>query len=291
MYKEILFTIDDKKKFDKIFYNLNLGLCDYTFQNCYYVKENIRYIEDEYKNIYLVENYADNEKTLIPLGIYFNKNIIIQNNINYIRIPSQWEKNYLLLNSKIKRADIINGTTDKIGAHDYIYNINEVIDMKGKKFEYIRYRYNYCIKKFNPKIINFSNEYIGDVFKLLHYSYKFDKKCSIEDVDFIEDIIGLSEYDKLMELTLICLINDDVCGYCNSFKASDDTSMLYTFKNYKKFKGIHQFMFIESCKIIRNLGYKYINFCDDWWQEGLRFIKMKYNPIKFAERTYLQYDR
>ena len=302
-------SLDKQKLYNKYFTITPEQSADYTFMNLFGLKD-----------IYMLE-WAFTEKLVwirqrspytiywAPVGDWFNTNFC--NDISpceiakesIIRIPKElalfWDK-YTKISVKEVRDE-----------WEYLYDIDELINLSGKKFHNKKNLYNQFIKNdFEYKNIDIENEeMIKDIFEFEkkweinemennnNNNEEIKTECEAFDKNKLLTHEVRAEADIMMINTLInnwkeidgitggvIYIDKKIAAYTIADFTMRDTIVVHSERGDRNYKGSYQAinrLFLENNK---REGYKFVNREQDVGDLGLRKAKLSYNPVKFVEK-------
>ena len=220
-----------------------------------------------------------------------------------IRIPKElalfWEK-YTKISVKEVRDE-----------WEYLYDVDELINLSGKKFHNKKNLYNQFIKNdFEYKNIDIENEeMIRDIFEF-EKSWEINEmennnnngeeiktECEAFDKNKLLTHEVRAEADIMMINSLInnwkeidgitggaIYIDKKIAAYTIADFTMRDTIVVHSERGDRNYKGSYQAinrLFLENNK---REGYKFVNREQDVGDLGLRKAKLSYNPVKFVEK-------
>ena len=273
------FKLEDLDKLNKILQVQPYKCCDYSL-----------YIIYAWANYYSLE-YAFVENGLILKSKYENEDVYsLPLNVNDFEKYIDY-KNFFIC------EDELNAIKDKYDleviplrdSFDYIYDIEQLSYLKGKKNNKLRNHVNrfnienkdhFKISEINindkENISNFLEEYREK--DNYNETYNFD----IEKVkEFFNNYDLFSKYFYSYKLE----IDNKLCGIVSG-EIIQDTLFIHILKCYKQYSGIFHFLNNYFCKVMyeRFNNLKYVNREDDTGDEGIRKTKLQYHPISFIEK-------
>ena len=169
---------------------------------------------------------------------------------------------------------------------DYLYDVNELIELKGNRFhkkknlltQFIK-KYDYRFEPFGPKMIEPAMAMQADW-------------CNWRDCESSEVLSAenrsvfkvLTNWKRLSGLTGGALIvKDIIVAYTIAEKLTEDTIVVHYEKGCPDYKGVYQAinqMFLASLPET----FKVVNREQDLGEEGLRKAKLSYNPSEFLKK-------
>lgn len=304
-------SLEKQELYNKYFSITPEQSADYTFMNLLGLKD-----------IYMLE-WAFTEKLVwirqkspytiywAPIGDWFNANFCNDfspceiSGETIIRIPKElalfWEKT-----TKIK----VKETRDE---WEYVYDYNELIELKGKKFHKKKnlykqftkneYEYKPIERNIIDDIFEFEAQWQEDAKKYNDNNTDNDKEeCETFDSSKLLTHEIRAEADTIMIKTLLdnwekidniiggaIYVNGKIAAYTIADLSMKDTIVIHSERGDRNYKGTYQAinkMFLENLKnyIDDYERFKFVNREQDVGDLGLRTAKMSYNPVFFIEK-------
>ena len=278
--------LSDKQLFDAIFSETKPEICEYTFANLFawrklydlkvsIFEDCVVLTSDREKKRYFLEPLGKGDKAQV-MKILLNKT---GREFRFISEP---------LKSSFENGRDFTVSPDKDN-FDYVYSANELITLKGKKYDGKR---NF-IKRFKSE-----NKYVyealdGDNAKSCYaFAEEWCKLRDCEGVDslkyesfaireMLENFSGLGLSGGKIE------IGGEICAFAIGEKLRDDTFVVHILKAKDGITGINQTMNNEFHTRVA-AGYKLINLEQDLGLEGLRKSKLSYHPLKMMPKYIIK---
>ncbi len=170
---------------------------------------------------------------------------------------------------------------------DYVYNIKDLAEMKGKKYMKRRNCINHLIK--NHQDWKFKKINHG----LIKYCLDFQAEWlhRMRDNPFYDELVeenkatyrAFKEYRKLELIGGAILIKGKVKAFCVVEKINEDTVIGHFQKGDRSIKGTYQLITkLLADKLLSD--YRYLNAEQDLGIEGLRFSKQSYRPVSMIKK-------
>lgn len=180
--------------------------------------------------------------------------------------------------------------------HDYVYKVDDIVRLDGSAYKIKRKKYNKFIREnnFQLQIVNLQNLVIQNQIKQVLIDWR-SQKPEIQDEfdDYRKEEEAITRCMNLANIKdLLCVaifLNDRIVGFSVSEKIHDDFYMAHFQKTHLLYKGMYEYLFVETAKIWAKLGCKFINCQQDIGIEGLRVAKKEWNPIMFLKKYKLNY--
>ncbi len=180
---------------------------------------------------------------------------------------------------------------------DYIYKVDDLIDLKGDSYKSKRNEIN-KFKKIYPEhrieILNkekHSSEVMGLFNKWVKdrttYMPKEEVEVFMDGIYFERFAIKrlINDYDNLDIIGLVIYINDEIKGFTVGERINEHTASVIIEKTDFEVLGCAQFIFREFTKILKDkYNVEYINVGDDMGFENLKKVKMSYRPNKLVPK-------
>jgi hypothetical protein len=180
---------------------------------------------------------------------------------------------------------------------DYVYESEDLIDLKGDSYKSKRHEIN----KFKKVYLNYKVEILDiqkhkDGITALFNKWVKDRTMYMpkEEVEtFLDGIYFerfavkrlLNDYDNLDVVGMVLYIDDEIKGFTVGEKINETTSSVIIEKTDFEILGCAQFIFREFTKYLKEIyGSTYINVGDDMGFENLKKVKMSYRPDKLIPK-------
>jgi len=180
---------------------------------------------------------------------------------------------------------------------DYIYKIDDLIDLKGdayksKRNEINKFKNAYPNhkieilekEKHGEKMVSLFNKWVSDRTK---YMLKEEVENFMDGIYFERFAIKrlINDYDKLDLIGIVIYIDDELKGFTVGERINDATSSVILEKTDFEVLGCAQFIFREFSKLLKSeYGSSFVNVGDDMGFENLKKVKMSYRPDKLVPK-------
>jgi hypothetical protein len=180
---------------------------------------------------------------------------------------------------------------------DYIYETEDLIDLKGDPYKSKRNEINKFkkvypnhrvevidIKKHKEGITALFNKWVKD---RTIYMPKEEVESFLDGIYFERFAIKrlLNDYENLDVVGMVLYIDDEIKGFTVGEQINETTSSVIIEKTDFEVLGCAQFIFREFTKYLKELyGSIYINVGDDMGFENLKKVKMSYRPDKLIPK-------
>ena len=200
--------------------------------------------------------------------------------ITFLRIPEEllriWEKD---TNERIHRED-------ERAQWDYVYDVKELIELKGNRFHKKKNLVNQFKKKYDYQYISFDEKMIDMALAMQ------EDWCTWRDCESSEALSAenraiskiLDNWQMINGLTGgALLVDNEMVAYTIAEQLSKDMIVIHFEKGNPDYKGAYQAinqMFLEH----NGEPFEFVNREQDLGDEGLRKSKLSYHPVDFIKK-------
>jgi len=186
---------------------------------------------------------------------------------------------------------------------DYIYKVEDLIDLKGdsyksKRNEINRFRKVYSNhrleifdkEKHDKEVLALFNKWVKD---RTTYMPKEEVETFMDGIYYERFAVKrlINDYNSLDIIGLVIYIDDEIKGFTVGEKINEITASVIIEKTDFEVLGCAQFIFREFTKILKDkYNIEYINVGDDMGFENLKKVKMSYRPKKIVPK-YVIYQK
>jgi uncharacterized protein len=163
---------------------------------------------------------------------------------------------------------------------DYVYRTDELIALKGKKYDGKRNKIKRFLKNNIPIYLELSEELVPDCMELLDkwIINKTPSKCLDEPIrEMLKNISVLDVEGAAIK------INGKVKAFSIGEALNDDTAIIYIEVADPDIDGLAQFINQQFCKNAWS-RFTYVNREQDLGDAGLRRAKLSYHPVKLINK-------
>ena len=199
----------------------------------------------------------------------------------FIRIPDKLTEHW---------QTILNGRAtyeEERGHWDYVYSVQELIDLKGNRFHKKKNLLNQFIKKYEYTYMPFQSELIGQAMAMQE-SWCTWRDCESSDVLLAENqaIFRVLENWELLRGTLggAIMVDGTMVAYTVAEALTPQSVVIHFEKGDTRFKGVYQAinqMFLAHSA----RDFVTVNREQDLNDEGLRKSKLSYNPTELLRKS------
>jgi len=207
-----------------------------------------------------------------------------QEKLQFVRVPE------LLLEIWKKQLDDQVFFEDDRDQWDYLYNAQDLIELKGNRFHKKKNLLNQFLKKHDYNYICFGKEMIDHVLAMQSDWCQW-KDCELNDALAAENRViekVLNAWNKFKEISGGAIFMDEkIVAYTLAEKLNDDILLIHFEKGNPSYQGSYQAinqMFISRASQEDNQTFKLVNRMQDLGDEGLRKAKLSYNPVDFNRK-------
>lgn len=186
-----------------------------------------------------------------------------------------------------EQADLLDGYAVSVSENDsdYIYNVVELSELKGKKFHSKRNFVNRFTSKNNYSFREYTQD---DYEKVVALSEKWlNEKESNATMEFNAIKKSLELCDVLdLKIGLLFVKDDLVAFSVNDIVINGVAHTLFE-KGDVGYEGVYQAINYLTAKELL-VGCEFVNRQEDMGIEGLRKAKLSYNPVKLVEKYFIK---
>lgn len=279
-------TTDIKAEYEKISFS-NKRSCLHSFATMFIWGQAYYTVVDGFF-VFLVK-YGDKYLYPFPVGNDDIKNIIelLSNDAkerNFpLRISGLNKDDEMLLNKLFPEKFTFLSKRD---SEDYIYLLDDLKDLEGRKFHAKRNHLN----KFKKLYPDFSVEEINksNIEKVWKFALKWYDIRNDEDIVYEKKALkrAFDDYEALGFVGMLLSVNGQVVAFTLASQTTNDTFDVHFEKALKDFDGAYTAInYFFANHIFEKYPFiKYLNREEDMGIEGLRKAKLSYNPIFLQER-------
>jgi hypothetical protein len=277
-------SIKDKRTFDSFLANcpLNISEMNFTRLFCWRKSEKSKFtIIDNH----ILVSFWDGKSNRFYQPIGEEPESIIAKILDQIPCAS-FAKIDELVAYKLKNAFQID---EDRNSFDYIYSVEELRKLSGKKFSNLRNAVNINrSKSFLMKKFDFNEEMTNKCIDL-YLLWSDSKEKYQEDVYFVHEALAIKEYfSNARALGSIGFemrdsINNEMIGFEIGEQLNANTFTVHFGKHIYKYKGLGSYVLYELARTMQG-NIEYINYQDDLGIEGLRFTKSHIGSSKLIKK-------
>ncbi|NLZ46250.1 MAG: DUF2156 domain-containing protein [Clostridiales bacterium] len=293
-FREI--KIEDKDWINELLNKSDFMGCEYSFANNMAWRRLNDSVITRYKDFYITGS-IDGE---FPVFNYPAGQGSIKEVINELNIYSNKLGHQLVLSSVTKESlqellNIYGGEnlvvkTDE-SYYDYIYNSDDLINLKGKKFHGKRNHIR-RFKENNWSFHKLTEELFGECINFAVNSYNESK--GYDDFSSICEQFAINTYfNHFDEFGLkggVLKVNNEIVGFTIGERLNSNTFVVHIEKANADIQGSYPTICNEFAKMCAE-DFKYINREEDLGIEGLRRSKKSYNPVFLLEKYTVYFKR
>ena len=287
-------TLEDKEIIEKYIDKSKLDSYEYLFSSLYMWRKlnNIKYAVLD--DVLIIEKNEEGKGTFYAQFFGYKKdnltNIIdelIKRNLEFT------DRDYLFgdvgdefVDDLKKYTDFSIDIVEDIDDSEYIYNTQDLIELKGKKYHSKKNHVNSFLKTYSYDIKTINNENVkSDCMDLLHKWHEevavtVDKEMLME-IDAIKDLFRELHFFDLNSIAIY--VDGDLAGFAVGEKVNDRMALIHVERGEIAYKGIYAFLnkqfLVESFQ-----DTEFVNRQEDTGNEGLRKAKKSYHPEKMIKK-------
>ncbi|HKM01304.1 MAG TPA: phosphatidylglycerol lysyltransferase domain-containing protein [Sedimentibacter sp.] len=287
-------TLEDKEIIEKYIDKSKLDSYEYLFSSLYMWRKlnNIKYavIDD----VLIIEKNEEGKGTFYAQFFGYKKDNLtsiidelIKRNLEFT------DRDYLFgdvgdefVDDLKKYTDFSIDIVEDIDDSEYIYNTQDLIELKGKKYHSKKNHVNSFLKTYSYDIKTINNENVkSDCMDLLHKWHEevavtVDKEMLME-IDAIKDLFRELHFFDLNSIAIY--VDGDLAGFAVGEKVNDKMALIHVERGEIAYKGIYAFLnkqfLVESFQ-----DTEFVNRQEDTGNEGLRKAKKSYHPEKMIKK-------
>ena len=287
-------TIEDKDLIEKYVDKEELESYEYLFSSLYMWRKlnNVKYAI--VNDVLVIEKNEEGKGTFYAQPLKYNKekltelvDMLIERNDDFT------DRDYLFGDVDERFIEDLKKYTDykieikeDINDSEYVYNTNDLIELKGKKYHGKKNHVNSFEKSYEYEIKAIDNEkVIKDCIILLHKWHEevavtVDKEMLME-IDAIKDLFSELHFFDLKSIAIY--VDGELAGFAVGETVNDKMAVIHVERGETDYKGIYAFLnrqfLIESFSDI-----EYVNRQEDTGNAGLRKAKQSYHPVKMVKK-------
>ncbi len=270
----------------------HLSLCpqeasEYTFTNMFAFRDAYNFKLSLYKDILMVLKDTGPVSLFCPLGGAGILNALAEGfkylrhfpgEPHFERIPESFVRTHLVDNEKY----IVEEERDHF---DYVYDIREMIELKGRKFHDKKNKANRFRSSYQYEYAALTPDLIGECLEFEHYW------CEVRDCGKYPGLEKercailkmLRNFNSLDIKGGLIRIEGKVAALTLGEKILPDTMVIHIEKANSDIPGLYQ-VINQEFLMHEAADCRYVNREQDLGVEGLRNSKLSYNPVKFVKK-------
>lgn len=290
-------SIEDKQYFDKYFEMANLQVSELNFTNFYIWRDYYKVRYSIINNFLCIMSTMEDKKPFcfFPIGDYDNsedlKTAIFA--IKEYFFEQGWE--FLFCRVSAQQIYVLEGLDIKFNAKedrdnfDYIYSVQKLSTLSGKKLDGKRNHINKFKKLHTFEYIEISDETISDCIDIV------EKWCVQRNYSQNSSLIAerkanldlLNNYNSLGVTGAIIKVDGKPEAFTVGEKLNSDTVVIHVEKANSEIQGLYS---LVNQQFLANhwKDVEYVNREQDLGLEGLRKAKLSYNPIQLIEKFIVE---
>lgn len=286
-------SIDDKEYFDKYFEMANLQVSELNFTNFFIWRDyyKVRYIP--INNFLCIMSIMDDKKPFcfFPIGDYNNREELrtaIYTVKEYF-LEKGWELQFRRVAaqqiSALESLDIKFNVQEDRDNFDYIYSVQKLSTLAGKKLDGKRNHINKFKKLHTFEYVEISDENISDCIDIvekwcLQRNYSEDSSLIAERKANLD---LLNNFNSLRLTGAIIKVDGKPEAVTVGEKLNKDTVVIHVEKANSEVHGLYTLVNQQFLANHWN-NFEYVNREQDLGLEGLRKAKLSYNPASLVEK-------
>ena len=285
--------LSQRENYEKLLFQCRDRGCEYSFANLYlWGRQRIAFLEEHF-----VMFSQFNRRTVypFPVGSGDKKAVldaIIQDSRKRgipCRITGLNEEKCRLIEALYPGKFRIHCDRD---SYDYVYDINDLADLKGRKFQKKRNHLNKFHSLYpNAVVTPITPELLPKVREMAEEWYAAKLRLDPTGDFHMERSALKKAFDHLEALdmeSLVLMDGDGVLAFTLGSRLAEDTFDIHFEKAREDAEGAYPAINCEFARYLRSKypEVKYLNREDDMGLEGLRKAKLSYNPHHLTEKCW-----
>lgn len=285
--------ISDRDLINKYLNAYNPYVSEMSFTNLFMWRMyyGFRYIELDGLLCIISMPRKDDPYALMPIGNINEHNFAgavnaLKRYFNEINKPLKFSK---VAEDELKYFRMIPGFEGEIvfdrDNSDYIYLAEDIINLKGKKFDSKRNHINRFKREYEYEYVELTSDLVDECVRIVD-EWCAERDCNCGMGDYCERHANMEVLRNFQELGCKgALIKVD--GRFEAFtvgeRLNSNTAVIHIEKANSKIRGLYSIINQQFCE--REWGHmKYINREQDLGVEGLRKAKLSYNPVSMINK-------
>ncbi len=172
---------------------------------------------------------------------------------------------------------------------DYIYNVEDLIKLSGRKYHGKKNHINYFLKNYEYSYEPIGSENIEECRELKAHWLSFEEENSSAIRESVAIDRALDNYDALGYEGGLIRIGGVVKAFTFGEKLNDEVFVIHVEKADANIRGLYP-MINREFAINKLASYKYVNREEDLGMEGLRKAKLSYGPVMMWDKYEVLYN-
>lgn len=181
--------------------------------------------------------------------------------------------------------------TEARGQWDYIYRVEELIELKGNRFHKKRNLFHQFQRNYEAIYHELNMECVERVLEMQRNWCTWKECADSGPLEEENTAIGrvLKEWDRIPGLKGAALeVDGEIIAYTVAEALTENTVVIHFEKGHTGFKGVYQAI---NKLFLANAAedFEYVNREQDLDDEGLRKAKLSYNPVRFLKKFRVRF--
>ncbi|BBF42661.1 hypothetical protein lbkm_1345 [Lachnospiraceae bacterium KM106-2] len=167
---------------------------------------------------------------------------------------------------------------------DYIYNVEDMIGLKGKKYHKKKNHVNYFEKHYNFTYEKITKENLSECLKMKEeWMAEYDDGSDTIQIESNAINLALNHYEDFQFVGGLIRIDGVVRAFTVGERLTDDMFVTHFEKADESINGLYTIINQQFTEHELS-NYKYVNREDDLGIEGLRQAKLSYHPVQIYDK-------
>lgn len=171
--------------------------------------------------------------------------------------------------------------------YDYLYLIQDMIDLKGRDYHGKKNHLNYFLKNYEYEYIELTSKHADEAMEFIH---EFNERKEVPaherimlemEAEAMEDVF--QNLEKVGYLAGAIRIDGKMEAIAIGGQLNRNTITEHVEKANVNYRGLYQLINNEFCKAV-GMNFKFINREEDMGIPNLRKAKLSYKPVKLVEK-------
>lgn len=291
-------SLEDKNIIESYVDKEKLESYEYLFSSLYMWRklDDVKYAV--INDVLIIEKNEEGKGTFYAKPLKYNKedltsivDTLIERNANFT------DREYLFgdvdesfIDDLKKYTDFKIQAIEDVNDFEYVYSVNDLIELKGKKYHGQKNHVNSFEKIYEYEIKQINSEkVIKDCMELLHQWHEevavtVDKEMLME-IGAIKDLF--SELHSFDLKSIAIYVDGELVGFAVGEKVNDKMAVIHVERGVIDYKGVYAFLnrkFLVECF----QDTEFVNRQEDTGNAGLRKAKESYHPVKMVKKYLIK---
>ncbi len=281
--------LGEQKEYRRILNQCAQICSDYSFINVWGWQELYGLKIARTKNLFWIRQTIPYDVFWAPIGNWkqidwLEYTDILRGN-TFIRVPE------ILVNEWKKYFHRISEISEDRDQWDYLYLVQELIDLKGNRFHKKKNLFSQFEKKYKYQFVELKEDWINEA-ENFQVDWCYYKDCDDKEILIKENKVILKVLEKWDSLEGVLggglVVDGNLIAYTIAEPLDSQSLVIHFEKGCPTYKGVYQAInkiFLLECA----KRFKFVNREQDLGDKGLRRAKMSYNPCCFLKKFSVKF--